>query len=272
MVTKTFPYILRGTSSTIRANLYSGVNNEFLSKASPATCIRYNYDSSPCTNEEIHQYYLKYINEPDQKKTLDSLVNSIKSTSFTKDDQARIAISLVQNIPYDYTRLYTVTGSTRYPYQVLYENTGVCGEKSLLMAYLLRELGYGVVLFEFKSENHMAVGIKSPSQYSYKNSGYAFIEPTAPTIITDSQGDYVGAGKLISTPQIYQISDGNSMTSISEEYDDARTFHQVYNQIIQISDTYGSVLDQYQYSRWMSLDNQWRSLCNKYGIEVLTSS
>jgi hypothetical protein len=144
--------------------------------------------------------------------------------------------------------------------------------KSLLLAYLLRELGYGVVLFEFKSENHMAVGIKSPSQYSYRNSGYAFIEPTAPTIITDSQGDYVGAGKLTSTPQIFQISDGNSMTSISEEYDDARTFHQVYNQITQIHNTYGNVLDQYQYSRWLSLDNQWRSLVNKYGIQVKTSS
>jgi len=37
---------------------------------------------------------------------------------------------------------------------VLYEDKGVCGEKSLLLAYLLRELGYGVVLFEFKPENH----------------------------------------------------------------------------------------------------------------------
>jgi hypothetical protein len=57
------------------------------------------------------------------------------------------------------------------------------------------------------------------------------------------------------------------MTSISEEYDDANTFHQVYNQITRIYNTYGSVLDQYQYARWSSLDNQWRSLCNKYGVK-----
>lgn len=93
-----------------------------------------------------------------------------------------------------------------------------------MLAYLLRELGYGVVLFEFNSENHMAVGVKSPIQYSYLNSGYAFIESTSPTIITDSQGNYVEAGKLTSTPQIIQISDGSSMTTISEEFDDACIF------------------------------------------------
>jgi len=269
---KTFAYVLRGISSTIKVNLNSGVYNEILSKEPPAACIRYNYDSSPCTSDEIRQYFLKYIDEPDQKKYLDSLVNSIKSTSPTKDDQVRIAISLVQTIPYDYSKSRTVSAYLRYPYDVLYENTGICEEKSLLLAYLLRELGYGVVLFEFKSENHMAVGIKSPIQYSYINSGYAFVESTSPTIITDSQEDYVGAGKLTSTPQIFQISDGNSMTSISEEYNDAITFHQVYDQITQIHNTYGDVLDQYQYSRWMSLDNQWRTLCNKYGLKILTSS
>jgi len=269
---KTFVYVLRGASSTINVNLYSGVHSEILSEGTPAACIRYNYDSSPCTNDEINQYLLKYIDESNQEKYLNNLVNSIKSKTSNRDDQARIAISLVQNIPYDYSKLYTVSTDLRYPYEVLYDNTGICEEKSLLLAYLLRELGFGVILFEFKSENHMAVGIKSPTQYSYINSGYAFVESTAPTIITDSQGNYVGVGKLTSTPLIYHISDGSSMTSVSEEYNDANTYHQVYNQITQIHNTYGSVLDQYQYSQWLSLDNQWRSLCNKYGIKILTSS
>lgn len=44
--------------------------------------------------------------------------------TYTSIAQARIAISLVQNIPYDYANLYSVsrTESTKYPYQVLYEN------------------------------------------------------------------------------------------------------------------------------------------------------
>ncbi len=271
LTSRTFEYVLRGEYGTINSNLYSGVYNEISSEGTPATCTRYNYDSSPCTTEEIHQSYLKYLDESNQKKYLNNLVSSIQSKTSIKDDQARIAISLVQNIPYDYSKLYVVYTDVRYPYEVLYDNTGVCAEKSLLLAYLLKELGYGVVLFDFKSQNHMAVGVKSPLQYSYIDSGYAFVESTSPTIITDSQSDYIGAGKLTSTPQIYQISNGNSMTSISEEYDDARAFHQVYNQINQMTNMYGSVLDQYQYARWQALDNEWKSLVRKYGVHVTYS-
>jgi hypothetical protein len=227
LTSKSFAYILRGKSGSIDVNLYSGVYNEILSQPSPVWCTRYNSDSSPCTSEETRQYNLKYLDNPVPKKYLDGLVSSIKSKTSNKDDQARIAINLVQQIPYDYSRLYSTNFKGRSPYEVLYENKGVCGEKSKLLAYLLRELGYGVVLFEFSSENHMAVGIKSPVQYSYKNSGYAFIESTSPTIPTDSEGDYVGAGKLTSTPQIIQVSDGSSFSSISEEYQDSIAFNRL---------------------------------------------
>jgi len=271
--TDTFNYILRGKTGFISTTLYQGVANQQLSTPIPATCMRYVSDPAPCTQEEIRIYYLKYLNEPYQEKGLNELVEQIKFKTSNRDDQARIAISLVQNIPYDYAKLHYDSSmeSTKYPYHVLYENHGLCGEKSLLLAYLLRELGYGVVLFEFNSEKHMAVGIQSPIQYSYANSGYAFIESTSPAIITDSQGDYAGAGKLTSTPKIIRISNGSSMTSILEEYNDARTFHQVYDQITQLHDTYGTVLDRYQYSRWLSLDNQLKTLCNNYGIKILTS-
>jgi hypothetical protein len=250
VTSRSFAYILRGKTGSINTNLYSGVNNEILSRPSPVWCIRYNHDSSSCTSEETRQYLLKYLDDPDQKKYLVSLVNSIKTATPNKEDQARIAISLVQNIPYDYSKLNSLSTDVRFPYRVLYENTGICEEKSLLLAYLLRELGYGVVLFEFKSENHMALGVKSPAQYSYKNSGYAFIESTTPSIITDSQGDYVGAGKLTSTPQIFQISDGSSMTSISEEYQDSISYNQLGT---------GRTLAPVQYK-------QWEMLVWKYGL------
>jgi hypothetical protein len=192
-----------------------------------------------------------------QKKYLDNFVSSIKSKTSNKDDQVRIAISLVQKIPYDYSRLNSVNFKLRSPYELLYESKGVCSEKSLLLAHLLREFGYGIVLFDFSSENHMAVGIKSPNQYSYKNTGYAFIEATAPSIPTDSQGNYVGAGRLISTPQIFQVSDGISFSSISEEYQDAQTLNRLTNM--------GPILAENDYLTW-------RALANKYGIIADSSS
>ena len=254
LTSRSFDYVLRGRTSSINLKLYSGVYSEITSKESPYGCIRHNYDTSPCTSEEIRQYYLKFIDEPNQKKYLDSLVQFIESTSSNKDDRARIAISLVQQIPYDYSRLYAGSFKMRTPYEVLYDNKGVCSEKSVLLAYLLRELGYGVVLFEFPTQNHMAIGIKSPSQYDFKNTGYAFIESAAPAIPTDAQGDYVGVGKLTSSPSVLLISNGNSFDTISEEYQDA----QRYNTLINM----GPVLDQYSYS-------QWGTLIQKYGLDTV---
>ena len=251
LTSKSFPYLLRGKSGSINVNLYSGVYTEILSQPSPVWCTRYNSDSSPCTSEETRQYNLKYLDNPTPKKYLDELVTSIKSKTSNNDDQARIAINLVQQIPYDYSGLYSTSSRERSPYEVLYDNKGVCGEKSKLLAYLLRELGYGVVLFEFSSENHMAVGIKSPVQYSYKNSGYAFIESTSPAIPTDSEGNYVGAGKLTSTPQIIKISDGSSFSSISEEYQDSISLNQFGKG--------GGTLSPEKY-------RQWEMLVWKYGV------
>ena len=244
-------YVLRGESGSIKLSMYSGVQDKILSQPTPVACMRYDYDKSPCNKLELEQYYLKYLDDPIQKKELEPLVQMIQSKTANPDDQARIAISLVQNIPYDKRGLFSANSKMITPYAVLYENKGVCSEKSLLLAYLLRELGYGVVLFSFNPEHHMSVGIKSPIQYSYINSGYAFIESTAPSIPTNSEADYVGVGKLISTPELYHISDGSSFSSISEEYQDSIALNQLGNE--------GGTSPP-------EIHRQWETLARKYGI------
>lgn len=247
LLTKSFNYIMRGKSGCITIDLYSGVYDNISIQPTPSACMRRIYDDSPCTTSELQQYYIKYINNPIQIKYLTELIRNIKSKTLDKDDQVRIAISLVQNIPYEDTNPDKII----LPYEVLYKNKGVCSEKSLLLAYLIKELGYGVVLFEFDSENHMAIGIKSPNQYSYKNSGYAFVETTNPTIPTDSEGTYVIAGKLTSEPQIFQISNGSSFLSISDEYNDSVAFNQLGES--------GKILDPEKY-------REWEILIWKYGL------
>jgi len=248
---ETFNYVLRGQSGTINLNLYSSVNNKIISEGPPASCIRYNGDTRPCTNAELQISYLKFLNDPYQKNDLDNLVTSIKSKTSVQDDQARIAISLVQHIPYDTAKLNAGSNKkSRYPYEVLFDDKGVCEEKSLLLAYLLRGFGYGVVLFEYPSENHMALGIKSPVAYAYKNTGYAFIETTQPTIPTDDQENYIGVGKLTESPNIFTVSDGISFNSISEEYQDFLMYNQLGN---------GQTLAPEQY-------REWETLVWKYGL------
>jgi hypothetical protein len=202
------------------------------------------------------------INNNIQEKYLNSLVDEIKSKTNNKDDEARIAISLVQHIPYDTNGATTGNLNNKYPYEVVYSKTGVCAEKSRLLAFMLKELGYGVALFNYETESHMTVGIKCPSQYAYKNTGYCFVEADDPSIITYSEGDYGPTGliKLTSTPDVYVVSDGNSFDSVSEEYNDAQQWKMIYA----LSESSGGFLDTGNYYTW-------QSLVNKYGIETKSS-
>ena len=134
---------------------------------------------------------LRYVNESIQRVELQNLASKIKQLTPNEDDQARIAISLVQNIPYDWNALSTNSLDWKYPYEVLYTNTGVCSQKSMLLVCLLRELGYGCSILEFS--NHAAVGIACPSQYAYY-SGYAFVNTSDHNY--SCYENYVSLGKL----------------------------------------------------------------------------
>ena len=250
---RVFKYILNGKTKEIHLIVYKGLN-DYLSEL-PRT-IYYSEGDPPPTDKDF--IYL-FINNKIQSKFLMPLVEKIKSRTSNKDDQARIAISLVQHIPYDWASLKSHDTHSKYPYEVLYDYRGVCEEKSLLLAFLLKHLGFGVVLFSFKFENHMAVGIKCPMQYSYKKTGYCFVESTNPTIITDSNGNYIKVGKLSSIPKTIHICDGLSLNSVAEEYNDAQELIKINKQ----SESSGGQLDRVTYDKWLSL-------IHKYDINVTT--
>ncbi len=260
--THTYTYVLRGKESNLSVGISTEVYRSLLLKNNPVACYRnITDDNTTCNVSENRQYYLEMLNEPSEVPYMNELVEQIQSETTDKDDQARIAISLVQKLNYDNDTYTTIKSDPytrqRYPYEVLSRHMGVCGDKSLLLAYLLRDLGYGVVLFDFENESHMAVGIKSPLPYSYKESGYAFIETTEPTIITDSEREYINVGKIRSTPIIYQISDGATMETVNEEFADA----QIFGTLIGLGDNNNRSLPKSQYTLW-------QSLVEKYGLNV----
>lgn len=238
-VTRNLPFVVRGNRKALSITLYGGVD-------------RYLDSHQPAFWGDYGPYYRECIGESTQAPTIRSLAGSLGSQG-TSNDDARAAISLVQNIPYDYSKLYSPSTDTRMPYQVLHDNVGVCGEKSLLMAALLKDLGYGVALLKFGPENHMAVGVRCPAQYAYRGTGYAFIEAANPEIPTFADGNYVGVGRLTSTPEVIPIAEGNAFTTIGEEAADANEFRSIM--------AMGKTLDPYHYSRW-------QALVAKYGIQV----
>ena len=188
----------------------------------------YKGDDRPLREE----FKMLNINEAEQRKLLLPLVAKIQNITNDKDDQFRIAVSLVQKIPFGFSNKTTRFGSytleySRYSYEVLYDQEGICGEKSALLAFLLKELGYETVIFYYLLENHEAVGVKCPDKYSVKNTGYCFIETGGSSIITDEGLEFFGGVKLLSQPQILFISEGNSLGYNLYEYSDSKYFAKI---------------------------------------------
>jgi hypothetical protein len=159
------------------------------------------------------------MDNTDQQRSLQPLVDSIKNRSPNPDGQAKIAISLVQHLPYNQKRAFQQPQEWYYPYETVYSNKGTAADKSLLLAYLLKELEYDTIVFDYSSS--MAVGVKCSPDYDYFNTGYAFMDVTKPTIITYVPDTEYGGGSISPNPRIIHVNEGKRSLDVSSEYRDA---------------------------------------------------
>ncbi|MDO8623308.1 MAG: hypothetical protein Q7R52_03605 [archaeon] len=181
--------------------VYGGVN-DYLARLDRS--ISYSY--TPPSNKD---FIMRDLDNEIQRYYLQSFVQKIQEQSTDKNQQARIAINLVQSIPYDWDSFKTDSVTGRYPYEVLYDMRGVCMEKSDLLAFTLRELGFGVAIFEFQKESHRAVGIKC-NNGNY-GGDYCFIESTDSYPVGKIPSEYVGGVDIRNAiPEIIIISEGDS--------------------------------------------------------------
>jgi hypothetical protein len=181
--------------------VYQGVNDYL---AGLERSISY-YTIPPTTKDFI----LRDLDNKIQEEYLSHLVDIIKTKSDNQKVQADISIKMVQSIPYDWEAFKEDSVTGRYPYEVLYDMKGVCMEKSDLLAYILRDLGFGVAIFEFNAESHRAVGIKCDN--GNYGSNYCFIESTDIYPIGQIPPEYVGGVDIRgATPEIIIISEGDS--------------------------------------------------------------
>lgn len=252
----TLDYILRGEEKQLEFIVYEGMNN-YISNLSRT--ISYHGEEEPSRAD----FKIKNIEEPEQRELLLPLVVKIQNLAKDKRDQVRIATSLVQKIPYNDSIVGTASlgngqklNRTRYLYETLYDVQGACEGKSELLAFLLKELGYGTVLFYYPTEDHEAVGIKCPEKYSVKETGYCFIETTGPSIISNDQVYYIEIGKLSSEPEVLFISEGDSFEN-AYEFSDAKSLIKIGNAI----ETKGKL----NFFQARKLEN----LREKYGLEYI---
>ena len=212
-------YTLNGKKKSIDFVLYQGAN-DYISKLSSSI--------NQSENPSLLDFRLKNLNQQIQMQFLYPLLLEIEEITPNKEDQMRIAVSLVQNIPFESSNKTIQVGNEKIAYQrrayeILYEQKGVCSEKSELLVFLLRELGYNSAFIYYPLENHEAVGIKCSKKYALNNTDYCFIETTGPAIITDAKTEYLGNARLSSTPEVINISEGLTLSNNLKEFRDAKT-------------------------------------------------
>ena len=202
-------------------------------------------------------FILPKLNNRLQREKLLPLVKKIKSLTPDVNKQARIAISLVQNIPYDFPVVSSANTdyTEKYPYGVLWEQAAACSEKSDLLLFLLKELGFGAATLIYKKEDHRSVGIKCPDAYDVGDSGYCYVEVTGPKIITDNLSRYKGVGNLTDFTVI-KISDGRQLEGVEEEFNDKKLYYDLINR----AKAQNGTLKQDDYDLY-------NSILNKYGME-----
>ena len=176
----TFKWSYAGTPYTLSETFYGSLDDFY--KNSPKT---YQYQGALPSDWE-KTYYAMFLQSAANDVSIKKLATDIQQLgaqkNLTADQIVELTLSFVQAIPYDHARAQEIsagTGTPDYPYETLYIDTGVCSDKSLLLAALLKQLGYGAALLVYPSENHMAVGIACPAKYSSYASGYCYAETTA---------------------------------------------------------------------------------------------
>lgn len=109
-------------------------------------------------------------------------------------DVAAFITAFVQNIPYmDDYEYKGVNEYPKYPMETLFEQSGDCEDTAVLLAKLLKLLGYGAVLLV--SDNHMAVGLQTSGNGNLSLNGisYYYIETTeAGWRVGEVPGDMLG--------------------------------------------------------------------------------
>lgn len=131
--------------------------------------------------------YSLYVTNPADDVYLNGLVkefrNAQTNAKLNEYQMIELVVAFVQSIPYVEDKVSTGQEEyPKYPIETLYEQSGDCEDKSILMASLLDRLGYGVVLLAMP--NHMAVGVKGASSIpgtfvTYQGNRYYYLETTS---------------------------------------------------------------------------------------------
>jgi hypothetical protein len=156
--------------------------------------------------------YEKIVEESTQAPYMERLAEAIDSICYENDfspkQEADLVVSFVQSLDYLYDPDGGATQYVKYPLETLVDGGGDCEDTAILMAALLKMMGYRCILLN--PPGHIAVGIWTGSKggnYKFNGETYHFVEST-------SKGWKVGqvpAEFLGKDCQVYDLTGGTQM-------------------------------------------------------------
>lgn len=170
-------------------------------------------------DDNFNLSYTAMIEDPNQNEMYSDLLNEFRKyralNHLDDDEYLEFITRFVQSIPYNETNAH------KYPIEVVFDNSGVCDDKSKLLAGLLEREGYDVALFIVQPKGvdyqHMFVGVKSNGLH-YNGTNYTMIDTTTQSKpIYPVQFSYIGQPNLRSIePQVIIIKIGNGTKGYSK--------------------------------------------------------
>ncbi len=156
-------------------------------------------------------YYHAFIFDKHLKSFYPKLLTPFRKIrrelNLDSDRYLELLTAYVQGLPYDREKLASIEIAPRFPVETVVDGTGICSDKSLLLAGLLSHEGYAAALLHFGKENHLAVGIPAPAGFDFHKIGYAVIETTAVSYIGSAPCTET-KGCLVTRPKVIPVGNG----------------------------------------------------------------
>jgi hypothetical protein len=154
-------------------------------------------------------YYKAFALDPSQTKIYQTLLSQFRrirnERNLNSDEYLELLTAYVQSLPYDADKLSSIEIAPRFPIETIVDGTGICSDKSLLLAGLLSHEGYAVSVLQFGKENHLTVGLPAPDGYDFAGCGQTVVETTAISYIGHPAGEYAST---TSRPKVFPIGHG----------------------------------------------------------------
>lgn len=165
----------------------------------------------------VASYYRAFVAEKHQEAFYATLLGALHSVRDSeKLDSSRyveLVCSMAQELRY---QVDPGSLAPKFPIETFGDGYGDCDDKTLLAAALLSRDGYDVSILLFAPEKHVAMGIRAPG-LDYKQTGYAYVEMTQPSLVGIPPESLADGTKLTSQPEVIKIGSGEKAFGAADQ-------------------------------------------------------